>query len=57
MLRGLVTFNKGKTYKCIYNNVKKVPNPEVISVKNLEIKKSGEHIYNVHRIYIFLGIL
>ncbi len=50
-----VTFNTGKTYTYGYNNVEKLYDPEVVSTKNMELKISGEHVYNVYQILYFKG--
>ncbi len=48
-----VTFNNGKTYQYGYTNVEKLYDPEVVNIKNMEIKISGKHIYNVYQILFF----
>lgn len=48
-----VTFNTDKTYIYGYNNVEKLYNPEMVSTKNMQIKMSDEHVYNVYQILYF----
>lgn len=49
----LVTFNNGMTYSYGYNSVKILYNPKVVNTINMEIKISGEHVYNVYQILYF----
>lgn len=49
----LVTFNNGMTFSYGYNSVEILYISKVVNTINMEIKISGEHVYNVFQILYF----
>lgn len=48
-----VTFVNGNTYTYGYKSVEKYYDPKIVNTSNVEIKISGEYVYNIHQILFF----